>query len=78
MHSTCSLVGLVPLVPMEYHSFQWYSIGEMHIITGLIIFPSASGCEGVHSTCPLVRVVPMEYHSFQWYSMGEMHIITGT
>ena len=31
VHSTCPLVRLVP---MEYHSFQWYSIGEMHVITG--------------------------------------------
>ena len=34
VHSTCPLVRLVRLVPMEYHSFQWHSIGEMHVITG--------------------------------------------
>ena len=34
VHSTGLLVRLVRLVPMEYHSFQWYSIGEMHIIIG--------------------------------------------
>ena len=28
------LVRLVRLVPMEYHLFHWYSIGEMHLITG--------------------------------------------
>ena len=22
---------------MKYHSFQWYSIGEMHIITGILL-----------------------------------------
>ena len=31
VHSTCPLARLVP---MEYHSFHWYSIGEMHLIMG--------------------------------------------
>ena len=76
------------------HWYDWYDWYQWNIIhsngiplvkcislRGLRIFPSASGCEGVHSTCPLVRLVrlvPMEYHSFQRYSIGDMHIITGT
>ena len=79
MHSTCPLVRLVLLVQMEYHSFHWYSIGEMHLIMGCYnISVDASGWKGVHSTHPLVRLVRMEYHSFHWYSIGELHIIMGT
>ena len=34
MHSTRPFVRLVP---MEYHLFHWYSIGQMHLITGTSI-----------------------------------------
>ena len=27
---------LVRLVPIEYHLFHWYSIGEMHLIIGTL------------------------------------------
>ena len=73
------------------HWYDWYDWYQWNIILSngiplvkcislreLRIFSTVSGCEGVHSTCPLVRLLPMEYHSFQWYSIGEMHIITGT
>ena len=64
VYSTRPLVRLVRLVQMEYHSFHWYSIGEMHLIMGCYnISVDASGWKGVHSTRPLVR---MEYHSFHW------------
>ena len=71
-----------------YDWYQWNIINSKGIpfvicisLRGLKIFSTVSGCEGLHSTCPLVRLVrlvPMEYYSFQWYSIGDMHIITAT
>ena len=54
VHSTRPLVRFVR---MEYHSFHWYSIGEMHMIMGCSnISVDASGRKGVNSTRPLVRL----------------------
>ena len=39
MHSTRPLVvPVVRLVPLEFHAFNWCSIGEMHIIIKTYIF----------------------------------------
>ena len=54
-----------------YDWYDWYQWNIIHSIGirlvkrislwGLKIFSSASGCDGVHSTCPLVR---LEYRVF--------------
>ena len=63
------------------HWYDWYQWNIIHSngiplvkcisLRGLRIFSSASGCEGVHSTCPLV---PMEYHSFGSHSLTTKNI----
>ena len=72
MHSTRPLVRLVRLVPMEYHLFHWYSIGQMHLITGTSIisvgyrlirgaFYSSIGAIGTIGT-NLISFIPLVFH----------------
>ena len=81
VHSTCPLVRLVRLVPMECHIFHWYSIGEMHLITETYnisvgfrlsggAFYSSFGTIGTIGTSGITFI--------HWYSIGEMHLIMVT
>ena len=67
VHSTHPLVRLVRLVPMEYHLFRWYSIGEMHLIRGIIsvgfrlsrgAFSSSIGTIGTNG----ISVIPLVFY----------------
>ena len=51
---------------MEYHSFHWYSIGELHIIMGLRIFLWAHRVE---------KGFILLVHWYDWYDWYEWNII---
>ena len=76
VHSTGPLVRLVP---MEYHSFQWYSIGEMHIIMGTYniffgfrlqgaAFYWSIGTIGTNG----ISFIPMVFHWWNSYHYGHL------